>query len=76
MATLVGLNFGSLIGGSVLVESVFGRPGLGTLLIDSIFNRDYPQVQACVFFFAITFMVTNLIVDFVYMYLDPRIRYD
>jgi ABC-type dipeptide/oligopeptide/nickel transport system permease component len=76
VATLVGLNFGSLIGGSVLIESVFGRPGLGKLLIDSIFNRDYPQVQACVFFFAITFMVTNLIVDLAYMYLDPRIRYD
>jgi len=76
VVTLIGLNFGSLIGGSVLVESVFGRPGLGTLLINSIFNRDYPQVQACIFFFAVTFMITNLIVDLVYMYLDPRIRYD
>jgi len=76
VVTIIGLNFGSLMGGTVLIETVFSRPGLGSTLVDAIFTRDYPQVQACTFFFAFTFMVVNLLVDVIYAYLDPRIKYE
>lgn len=76
VVTIVGLNFGRLMGGTVLIETVFSRPGLGSILVDAIFRRDYPQVQACTFFFAFTFMIVNLLVDVIYAYLDPRIKYE
>jgi len=75
VATVVGLNFGYLLGGTVLVEYVFGRPGLGSLLIEAVFARDYPQIQASVFFFSAVFMGVNILVDILYSLLDPRIRY-
>ena len=74
--TVVGLQFGYLMGGAVLVETVFTWPGLGRLLVSAIFNRDYPVVQAGIMFFAVSFVFVNLIVDILYGYLDPRISYE
>lgn len=71
--TVVGLNFGRLLGGTVVIEVVFARPGIGKLLFDAIYSRDYPQVQATVAFFALLFILVNLIVDLSYGYIDPRI---
>ncbi len=73
--TVIGLQFGTLLGGAVLTESVFGWPGLGLLLLDSIFSRDYPVVQGVVLVFATIFIVLNLVTDILYAYVDPRIHY-
>ena len=73
--TVIGLQFGWLLGGSVIVEQVFVRPGIGRLLIGAIFNRDYPVVQGVALLFAVIFLTTNLIVDLAYSFVDPRIRY-
>ncbi|HZU15801.1 MAG TPA: ABC transporter permease [Candidatus Dormibacteraeota bacterium] len=74
--TTIGLQFGSLLGGAVLTESVFSWPGVGRLLLDSIFFRDYPMVQGLVLLFAVTYIAINLLTDLLYAYVDPRIRYD
>jgi peptide/nickel transport system permease protein len=74
VVTILGLQVGSLLGGSVVVESVFGLPGIGLLILNAIGMRDYPIVQGAVIFTAVMFMATNLIVDVLYGYLDPRIR--
>ncbi|WP_254863720.1 nickel ABC transporter permease [Halovivax gelatinilyticus] len=74
--TIVGLQFGYLLNGAVIVEIVFQRPGLGRLLIDSIFARDYPIVQGLVLIVAVIFVVTNLLVDVTYRYVDPRISFE
>jgi peptide/nickel transport system permease protein len=74
--TVAGLQFGWLLGGSVIVEQVFIRPGIGRLLINAVFQRDYPIVQGVALFFAIVFLTMNLLVDLAYAYLDPRIRYE
>jgi peptide/nickel transport system permease protein len=76
VVTIVGLQFGSLLGGTVIVESVFGWPGMGRLLVDSIFTRDYPIIQGTTLIFATSFSLVNLGVDLIYAYLDPRIRYE
>ena len=73
--TVLGLQFGTLLGGAVLTESVFGWPGIGLLLLDSISARDYPVVQGVVFIFAAIFILLNVVVDVLYAYLDPRIHY-
>lgn len=73
--TAVGLQFGALLGGAVLTESVFAWPGMGLLLVDSIFSRDYPMVQGIVLVFSSLFILTNLIVDLLYAFIDPRIHY-
>jgi peptide/nickel transport system permease protein/oligopeptide transport system permease protein len=73
--TVVGLQFGTLLGGAVLTESVFGWPGIGLLLVDSIFARDYPMVQGIALVFSTLFILLNLIVDVLYAYIDPRIHY-
>jgi peptide/nickel transport system permease protein/oligopeptide transport system permease protein len=73
--TVLGLQFGTLLGGAVLTESVFGWPGIGLLMLDSIFARDYPVVQGVVFIFAALFIGLNVAVDIVYAYIDPRIHY-
>ena len=73
--TVIGLQFGTLLGGAVLTESVFGWPGLGLLLLDSISARDYPTVQGVVLVFATIFILLNVLVDVLYAYLDPRIHY-
>lgn len=73
--TVIGLQFGSLLGGAVVTETVFAWPGVGRLLVDSIFFRDYPVVQGLVLMFGTTFVVVNLLVDILYAYVDPRIHY-
>ncbi|MEA1906992.1 MAG: nickel ABC transporter permease [Euryarchaeota archaeon] len=76
VVTMVGLNFGYLLNGSIVVETIFGWPGIGRLTIDSINMRDYMMVQGCIMFVAILFVVINLLVDISYRYIDPRIRYE
>ncbi len=73
--TVVGLQFGNLLGGAVLTESVFGWPGMGLLLVESIFSRDYPMVQGIVLVFAFLVAAVNLLVDIAYALVDPRIHY-
>lgn len=73
--TVIGLQLGMLLSGSVLTETVFGWPGIGQLMVDSIFARDYPVVQGVVMLFALIFTVLNILVDILYAYLDPRIHY-
>lgn len=73
--TVIGLNVGSLLGGAILTETIFAWPGVGRLVVDAIFARDYPLVQGTVMLIALVFVVVNLLVDLSYAYLDPRIRY-
>ncbi|MFA6808551.1 MAG: nickel ABC transporter permease, partial [Eubacteriales bacterium] len=75
IVTVIGLQLGHLLEGTVVVEYIFAWPGLGKLLVDSIFARDLLMIQACVILFAVFFILINLIVDITYCYLDPRIRY-
>jgi ABC-type dipeptide/oligopeptide/nickel transport system permease component len=74
--TAVGLQFGALLGGAVLTETVFGWPGMGQLLVESIFARDYPMVQGIVLMFSALFILTNFLVDLSYVLIDPRIHYN
>ena len=71
--TVVGLQVGTLLGGNMIVETVFGWPGLGRLVVKAIFERDFPLVQGAVMVYAFTFVVANLIVDVLYTYLNPKI---
>lgn len=75
ITTVIGLNVGFLLGGTVIVETIFGWPGVGSLAVTAINQRDYPVVQATVMLFAFTFVMVNLIVDLLYGAIDPRIRY-
>lgn len=72
--TVIGLEIGILLGGNMIVETVFSWPGLGRLAVDAIFSRDYPLVQGVVMFYAFTFVIANLIVDIMYTYLNPKIK--
>ncbi len=74
--TVMGLQFGTLLSGAVITETVFARPGVGKLLIEAILNKDFPIVQGVVFFIAIVYVLINLVVDVSYAFLDPRIRFD
>jgi peptide/nickel transport system permease protein len=74
--TVIGLEIGSLFGGAVLTETVFAWPGVGSLIVEALNNRDFPLVQAVVIILAGIFVVVNLLVDISYAVLDPRIRYD
>jgi ABC-type dipeptide/oligopeptide/nickel transport system permease component len=74
IVTITGLQFGALLGGAVVTETVFAWPGIGRLAIQSIYNRDYPVVQCAVFVSAVLFIVINLCIDVIYGLLDPRIR--
>jgi len=74
IVTIVGIELGTLLGGSVITETIFAWPGVGRLSVQAIYNRDYPVVQAAVFLLSTTFVVVNLVVDVLYTYLDPRIR--
>ncbi len=76
VTTVVGLQFGQMLGGAILTETIFAWPGIGRLLVDSINNRDYAQVQGVVVLFAVALIVVNLVTDVLYAYIDPRIRYD
>jgi peptide/nickel transport system permease protein len=71
--TLIGLMLGNLLGGIAVVETVFTIPGLGRLLVDSIFARDYPVIQGCMLFIAVVYVLVNLVVDLLYPMFDPRV---
>jgi ABC-type dipeptide/oligopeptide/nickel transport system permease component len=73
--TIVGIQFGALLGGAVIVESVFSRPGLGRYTVTAIEQRDFPQIQGIVLFAAAIYVFVNLAVDLMYAVIDPRIRY-
>ncbi len=73
--TVIGLQIGMLLGGNMIIETIFGWPGLGRLVVTSIFNRDFPVVQGAVMFYALTYVVANLIVDIIYTYLNPKISF-
>jgi len=76
VVTVMGLQVGYLLGGAVVVESIFGLPGLGWVILQGIYQRDYPVVQGAVLFVAVVFVLVNLAVDLGYAWLDPRIRYE
>ena len=76
VVTVLGLQVGTLLGGAIITETVFAWPGAGNLLVNSIGARDYPVVQAMIVISALVFVVTNLIVDIIYVLLDPRVSYD
>ena len=73
--TIFGLQFGSLLAGTVIIETVFGRPGVGRLVVGAILNKDFPLVQGVVLFVAIAYVFINLAVDIIYAFADPRIHY-
>jgi ABC-type dipeptide/oligopeptide/nickel transport system permease component len=75
VVTIVGLQFGALMSGAVVVETVFGRPGIGRLGVRAILEQDFPLVQGFVLFVAVVYVLTNLVIDLCYAALDPRIRY-
>lgn len=75
VVTMMGLQFGFLLGGSIVVEKVFNWPGMGRLLVDAVEMRDYPVMQTCVLLFSMEFLLINLAVDLLYGWLNPSIRY-
>lgn len=74
IATVIGLNFGNLLGGTIVMETVFARPGIGKLLLDAILGRDYPVVQGVTLVVAVSFVLVNLLTDVTYTLLDPRLK--
>ena len=74
MLTVVGLSVGTLLGGSVVIETIFRWPGLGKLAMDAISNRDYPVIQGFVLLTATVYVVINLLIDLCYRWIDPRVR--
>jgi peptide/nickel transport system permease protein len=75
VVTVIGIQFGRMLGGAILTESVFSLPGMGRYLVGAIASRDYPVIQACILVFATSFVLVNLVVDLLYGALDPRIRH-
>ena len=76
VVTIIGLQFGAVLTGTIITETIFAWPGVGRLLIQAINFRDYPLVQGCILFISLTYVMMNLITDLTYGLLDPRIRYD
>jgi len=76
IVTVLGFDLATLLGGTVTIEVVFSRPGLGRLMVESIFARDYPIVQGCIIFFGLTVIFVNLVVDLLYTVIDPRVTYE
>ena len=76
VVTVIGLNFGLLLSGAILTETVFSWPGVGRLVVDAVYARDYPLVIGCILIFALVFVIVNLITDILYTYIDPRIHYE
>ncbi|MCC6179770.1 MAG: ABC transporter permease [Chloroflexi bacterium] len=74
--TVIGVQVGYLLGGAVVTEEVFTLPGIGRLVLNAVYERDYPLIQGTILFIAVLFMLSNLIVDLLYAYLDPRVRYE
>ena len=75
LVTVIGTQTGYMLGGSVVIENIFAWPGLGRYTVNAIVGNDYPAIQASILFFAITFLLVNLVVDIIYSVLDPRIKY-
>ncbi|MDO9111075.1 MAG: ABC transporter permease, partial [Desulfatirhabdiaceae bacterium] len=75
LVTVAGMQFGFLIGGTVIIETVFAWPGVGRLVVQAIFTRDYPLVQAAVLVLSVLFVLINLLTDLIYLYLDPQISF-
>ena len=75
VVTIVGLQFGNLMAGAVIIETVFARQGVGRLAVEAIRSKDFPMVQGTVLFAATAYVLTNLLVDISYAWLDPRIRF-
>jgi ABC-type dipeptide/oligopeptide/nickel transport system permease component len=75
VVTIMGLQLGAVLTGTIITETIFSWPGVGRLLIQAIGSRDYPMVQGCILFIAVTYVTMNLLVDLTYAWLDPRIRY-
>jgi ABC-type dipeptide/oligopeptide/nickel transport system permease component len=76
VVTIIGLQFGSVLTGTIITETIFSWPGVGRLLVQGIGFRDYPLVQGCILLIAVTYVAMNLLVDLMYGWLDPRIRYE
>jgi ABC-type dipeptide/oligopeptide/nickel transport system permease component len=74
VVTVIGLQFGLLLGGALVCEMIFAWPGVGRLMVFAIYNRDFPLVEAAVFVMAMVFVVSNLLVDLCYAWLDPRVK--
>jgi peptide/nickel transport system permease protein len=75
IVTIIGVGIAVLLGGVVVTESVFAIPGLGRLVVDAILSRDYPVIQGVLLIFSATYVIVNLIIDLLYVFIDPRIRY-
>lgn len=75
VVTVLGITLSLLIGGSVVIEQVFALPGIGRLIVQGILARDYPLVQGTMLLFGFAFVVINIIVDIIYTFVDPRVRY-
>ncbi|CAN5373876.1 MAG: ABC transporter permease [Acidobacteria bacterium] len=76
IVTIIGLQFGAVLTGTIITETIFAWPGIGRLLIQAINFRDYPLIQGCILFISVTYVAMNLLTDLTYGYLDPRIRYE
>jgi peptide/nickel transport system permease protein len=76
IVTIIGLQFGAVLTGTIITESIFAWPGIGRLLIQAINFRDYPLVQGCILFISVTYVAMNLVTDLTYGFLDPRIRFE
>ena len=76
LLTILGIQFAGLLGGTVIIETIFAWPGIGRLAVNAIFRRDYPVIMGTVLVFSVTFLIVNLLIDILYTLIDPRIRYD
>ena len=74
IVTVIGINIGILLGGSAVIETVFVLPGVGQLVVRSLYNRDLPVIQGLILYVAVVYVLVNLLVDVLYTYLDPRLR--
>jgi ABC-type dipeptide/oligopeptide/nickel transport system permease component len=72
---LMGLDLGYIVGGSVVIEAVFARPGIGDMMLRSIYSRDFPVLQGCMFVLALAIILSNILADLTYVVVDPRIRH-
>lgn len=75
VVTVIGLRFGTLLAGATLTETVFSIPGMGRFLVTSVLNRDYPSIQGCILVLAATYVIINTVVDLLYGFIDPRVKY-
>jgi ABC-type dipeptide/oligopeptide/nickel transport system permease component len=72
---LMGLDLGYIVGGSVVIEAVFARPGIGDMMLRAIYSRDFPVLQGCMFVLALAIILSNIVADLAYVVIDPRIRH-